>query len=63
MKLRSGKIIRSGNKCLLWQGTDCHIADRRPHEKTYIAHNKANFGDYSFVSRSYYYCPNCKKNK
>lgn len=39
----------------------CACYDRRPKRNKYIAFNKSELKDYTFVSRDYYYCPGCKK--
>jgi predicted nucleotide-binding protein (sugar kinase/HSP70/actin superfamily) len=38
----------------------CACNDIRPHQATYIAHNKSYLSQGSHVDRNYYYCPACK---
>ena len=65
MKLRNGKIIKNCNHngCTLWLKKDkccCFCADTRPQQYIYIAHNRSNLCDISYVERNHYYCSSCK---
>lgn len=67
--LRSGKntnmyeprMARCGHQCCTLLFKCCACEDTRPVQATYVADNRSNLFEVSYVNRSYYYCPVCKK--
>jgi uncharacterized coiled-coil protein SlyX len=67
--LRSGKntnvyesrVHECGHMCGSSMVYCCACNDIRPVQATYVAHNRSNLFEVSYVSRSHYYCPVCKQ--
>jgi hypothetical protein len=49
-----------GHKCSNWHQYCCYCSDIRPVQRVYMAHNRSNLFEVSYVPRNYYYCPVCK---
>ena len=71
MKLRNGKRTASQSKIevktmckhtceMSLPHLCCACSDRRPIQTTYIAHDRSNLADVSYVERNHYYCQHCK---
>ena len=55
------RTARCGHQCCTLLFKCCACEDTRPVQAHYVAHNRSNLFEVSYVSRSHYYCLVCKQ--